>query len=124
LTENRLKSRESQDWQETTNVPQETREESQEAPNVPQGAMTLTWRDLTFDAEADAQVENHFCGNSDKDPTKPSRAVLFQLLLKEKVASGRLVLDDFVDGVPVIVRGKSDDERPPPSRRPSAFRSR
>jgi hypothetical protein len=102
---------------------QETHDNSQEAPNVPQEApnvMTLSWRDLQFDAEADTQVENHFCGNLDKDPSKPSRAVLFQLLLKEKVASGRLIIDGIVDGVPVIVRAQSGtvDGRPP------AFRSR
>jgi hypothetical protein len=52
--------------------------------------MTFSWRDLSFDEEADAHVEAHFCrrGSSDKAPIKPSRAVLLQLLLKEKVALG------------------------------------
>jgi hypothetical protein len=106
------------DSQEAPDVPQDTRDVPQEAREVPQVAMTHTWRDLGYDAEADILVENHFCGNSGKDPTKPSRAVLLQLLLKEKVASGRLVIDEIVEGVPVIVRGKSDDGRAPVIVRP------
>jgi hypothetical protein len=52
--------------------------------------MTLSWRDLSYDEDADAHILDHFCrrGLSDKDPTKPSRSVLLQLLLKEKVTSG------------------------------------
>jgi hypothetical protein len=82
------------DLQETPNNLQETHND-----------MTFSWRDLSFNEEADTQVEAHFCGKSEKDPSKPSRAILLQLLLKEKVASGRLVIDGFVDGIPVIVRG-------------------
>jgi hypothetical protein len=35
--------------------------------------MTFSWRDLSYDEDADAHIEAHFCGrgSSDKDPTKP-----------------------------------------------------
>jgi hypothetical protein len=79
--------------------------------------MTLLWRDLSYDDDADAHIEAHFCGRvlSDKDPTKPSRSVLLQLLLKEKVASSKLIIDRIDDGVPIIIRGKahvSEDDHP------------
>jgi hypothetical protein len=113
------------DLQETPDDPQEAPNDLQEVPNDLQEShvMTFSWRDIQFDAEADTQVENHFCGKSDKDPSKTSRAVLFQLLLKEKVASGRLVIDGIVDGVPVIVRGQSWNVDPGAADggRPSAF---
>jgi hypothetical protein len=90
---------------EAPDILQEMPNNLQETPNIMQETQEYSWRDLQFDEEADAQVETHFCGKSDKDPTKPSRAVLLQLLLKEKVASGRLVIDGIVDGIPVIIRG-------------------
>jgi hypothetical protein len=70
--------------------------------------MTISWRDLSYDEDADAHVEAHFCGrgSSDKDPTKPSRSILLQLLLKEKVASGKLIIDRINDGIPIIIRGR------------------
>jgi hypothetical protein len=79
--------------QEVPSAPREAPDDLQETPNNLQetpnnlqethGDMTFSWRDLPFDKEADAHVEAHFCGrgSSDKDPTKPSRAVLLQLLL-------------------------------------------
>jgi hypothetical protein len=109
------------DPQGTPNVPQETREVPQEPREVPQVtrevqqvAMSHTWRDLGYDAEADSSVENYLCNlyPPSKEPSKPSRAVLLKLLLKEKVASGRLVVAEIVDGVPIVVRGgQSDDGR-------------
>jgi hypothetical protein len=70
--------------------------------------MTLSWRDLSYDKDADAHLLDHFCrrGTSDKDPTKPSRSFL-GLLLKEKDASGELVIDGFEDGVPILIRGRA-----------------
>jgi hypothetical protein len=90
---------------EAPDIPQEMPNNLQETPNIMQETQEYSWRDLQFDEEADAQVETHFCSKSDKDPSKPSRAVLLQLLLKEKVASGRLVIDGIVDGILVIIRG-------------------
>jgi hypothetical protein len=71
--------------------------------------MTLSWRDLSYDEDADAHILDHFCrrGLLDKDPTKPSRSVLLQLLLKEKVEKGQLVIDRFEDGVPILFRGRA-----------------
>jgi hypothetical protein len=99
-------------WQEVPSIPteapdilQEMPNNLQETPNIMQETQEYLWRDLQFNEEADTQVETHFCGKLDKDPSKPSRAVLLQLLLKEKVASSRLVIDWFVNGIPVIIRG-------------------
>jgi hypothetical protein len=54
---------------------------------------------------------DHFCrrGTSDKDPSKPARSVLLQLLLKDKVASGKLVIDRFEEGIPILIRGSSSE---------------
>jgi hypothetical protein len=97
--------------QEVPSAHTDAPDDLQETPNNLQethGDMTFSWRDLPFDEEADAHVEAHFCGrgSSDKDPAKPSRAVLLQLLLKEKVASGRLVIDRIDDGIPILIRGR------------------
>jgi hypothetical protein len=71
--------------------------------------MTFSWRDLSYDEDAKAHLIDHFCrrGTSDKDPTKPARSVLLQLLLKEKVASGELVIDGFKEGIPILIRGRA-----------------
>jgi hypothetical protein len=71
--------------------------------------MMLSWRDLSYDKDAGAHIEDHFCrrGSSDKDLTKPSRSILLQLLLKDKVTSGKLIIDRFEDGVPIIIRGRA-----------------
>jgi hypothetical protein len=68
---------------EAPDILQEMPNNLQETPNIMQETQdtTFSWRDLQFNEEADAQVETHFCWTSDKDPTKPSRAVLLQLLL-------------------------------------------
>jgi hypothetical protein len=65
------------------------------------------WRDLSFDEEANTQLLEHFCrrGTSEKDPTKPGKLVLLQLLVKNMVASGKLVIDRIEDGVPILSRG-------------------
>jgi hypothetical protein len=44
-------------------------------------------------------------GKSDKDPSKPARLALLQLLLKNMVASGKLVIDRFEEGIPILSRG-------------------
>jgi hypothetical protein len=50
---------------------------------------------------------DHFCrrGTSDKDPTEHARSVLLQLLIKNMVASGELVVDGFEEGIPILSRG-------------------
>jgi hypothetical protein len=65
-----------------------------------------SWRGLPFDEEANAHLLEHFSrrGTSEKDPTKPGKMSLFQLLLKYMVASGKLVIDRFEDGVPILSR--------------------
>jgi hypothetical protein len=70
--------------------------------------MTLSWRDLSYDEDADAHIKAYFCGRGslEKYPTKHLRSVLLQLLLKEKVASGKLIIDRINDGVPII-RGRA-----------------
>jgi hypothetical protein len=45
-------------------------------------------------------------GNVGQGPTKPARSVLLQLLLKEKVASGELVIDGYEEGIPILIRGR------------------
>jgi hypothetical protein len=64
------------------------------------------WRDLPFDAEVNAQLLDHFCKrSSDKDRSKPLRSALLQLLLKNMVASGKLIVDRIEEGVPILRRG-------------------
>jgi hypothetical protein len=100
------------DLQDTPDVPQETPDNLQEAPDVPQETpdnlqetpdiqqeivnnrqvdnkmAKFSWRDLPFDAEVNTQLLDHFCRrSSDKNPSKPSRLALLQLLLKYMVAS-------------------------------------
>jgi hypothetical protein len=54
-----------------------------------------SWRNLSFDEEADTHLLDHFCkrGTSEKDPTKPGKPALFGLLLKYMVALGKLVIE-------------------------------
>jgi hypothetical protein len=68
---------------------------------------TYSWRDLTFDEDANTHLLDHFCrrGTSDKDPSKPARSALLQLILKNIVASGKLVIDRFEEGIPILSRG-------------------
>jgi hypothetical protein len=77
--------------------------------NTQDKEMTFLWRDLSYDEDANAHLIDHFCrrGTSDKDPTKPSRSVLLQLLLKEKVASGELIIDGFKEGIPILIRARA-----------------
>jgi hypothetical protein len=67
----------------------------------------FSWRDLPFDAEVNNQLLDHFCRrSSDKDPSKPLRLALLQLLLKYMVTSGELIVDAMnQEGVPIIRRG-------------------
>jgi hypothetical protein len=66
----------------------------------------FSWRDLCFDAEVNTQLLDHFCKRSlDKDLSKPSRNALLQLLLKNMVASGELIVDRIEEGVPILCRG-------------------
>jgi hypothetical protein len=67
----------------------------------------LSWKDLPFDADVNNQLLDHFCRrSSDKDPSKPSRSALLQLLLKYMVTSGDLIFDAInEEGVPILRRG-------------------
>jgi hypothetical protein len=115
------------DLQDTPDVPQETPYGLQEAPNVlqetPDGLQEtlddqqenvndmkmakLSWKDLPFDADVNNQLLEHFCKrSSDKDPSKPLRSALLQLLLKYMVTSGDLIFDVInEEGVPILRRG-------------------
>jgi hypothetical protein len=120
----------SNDQQDTPDVPQETPDNLQETPDVPQATPDVqqenfndrqgisqvrqvdikmakfSWRDLPFDAEVNTQLLDHFCRrSSDKNPSKPSRLALLQLLLKNMVASGKLIVDAIEEGVPILRRG-------------------
>jgi hypothetical protein len=102
--------------QDTLNNLQETLDDSQEYINDPQDSSQVRqinnkmtkylWRDLSFDKEANTQILEHFCrrGTSEKDPTKPRKLALLQLLLKNMVASGKLVIDRIEDEVPILSR--------------------
>jgi hypothetical protein len=108
------------------NVPQEVPDDLQETPDNPQEDVNnlqgnsqvrqvdlkiteYSWRDLSFDEEANAHLLEHFCrrGTSEKDPTKPGKTALFQFLLKYMVASGELVIDRIKDRVPILSRGNA-----------------
>jgi hypothetical protein len=66
---------------------------------------------LPFDKEANAHLLDHFCRRgSEKNPTKPGKTALFQLLLKYMVASGNLVIDRFEEGVPILSRGEGNTQ--------------
>jgi hypothetical protein len=67
----------------------------------------FSWRNLTFDEEADTHLLDYFCkrGTSEKDPTKHGKLALFGLLLKYMVASGALVIEIIEEGVPILSRG-------------------
>jgi hypothetical protein len=93
---------------ETPNNLQETHDDTQENSQVG-NKMTFSWRDLSYDVDANTLLIDHFCrrGTSDKEPSKPPRSVLLQLLLKDKVASGELVIDRFEEGIPILIRGRA-----------------
>jgi hypothetical protein len=127
-------------WQEAPHDPADAPDNLQEAPddlqedvNDTQGTSQVLqvdykitkylWRDLSFDEEANTQLLEHFCrrGTSEKDPTKPGKSVLFQLLVKNMVASGELVIDRIKDGVPILSRGNvahADHDLAPPTATP------
>jgi hypothetical protein len=97
------------DLQETSDDSKEYIDEPQDTCQVRQvNKMTeYSWRNLSFDEEANTQLLEHFCerGTSEKDPTKPGKLALLQLLLKYMVASGELVIERIEDGVPILSRG-------------------
>jgi hypothetical protein len=89
---------------------QDTHDDLQGTRNDTQdNKMTFSWRDLSYDEDANAHLIDHFCrrGTLDKDPTKPSRSVLLQLLLKKKVASVELIIDGFEEGIPILIRARA-----------------
>jgi hypothetical protein len=111
---------------DTPNVRQEVPDNLQETPDDPQEDVNdlqgnskvrqvdpkmteYSWRDLSFDEEANTHLLQHFCrrGTSEKDPRKPGKTDLFQLLLKYMVASGELLINRIEDGVPILSRGKA-----------------
>jgi hypothetical protein len=107
--------------QEVPNVPADAPDDLQEQPTTCRRHLTTrspvrqvdnkmtkySWRDLSFNEEVNTQLLEHFCrrGTLDKDPTKPGKSALLQLLLKNMVASGKLVIDRFEEGVPILSRG-------------------
>jgi hypothetical protein len=99
------------DLQETPDDLQEYVDNPQDTSQVRQVDYKMTkysWRDLSFDKEANTQLLEHFCrrGTSEKDPTKPGKSALLQLLLKNMVPSGELVIDRSEEGVPILSRGQ------------------
>jgi hypothetical protein len=76
--------------QETPDHLQETTDNSKEYVDNPQDTSQVrqvdnkmtkySWRDLSFDKEANTQLLEHFCrsGTSEKDPTKPGKSALLQ----------------------------------------------
>jgi hypothetical protein len=97
------------DLQETSDDSQENADDPQDTFKVRQvNKMTeYSWRNLSFDEEANTQLLEHFCkrGTSEKDPTKPGKPALLCLLLTYMVASGELVIERMEDGVPILSRG-------------------
>jgi hypothetical protein len=85
---------------------QETPDDQQENDIIDIKMAKLLWRDLPFDADLNNQLLDHFCRrSSDKDPSKPSRSALLQLL-KYMVTSGDLIVDAInEEGVPILCRG-------------------
>jgi hypothetical protein len=129
--------------QEAPHVPQETPDDLQEAPHVPQETLDdqqenvsdinmakPSWKDLPFDADVKNQLLDHFCRrSSDKDPSKPSRSALLQLLLKYMVTSGDLIFDAInEEGVPILSRGEATHvtgmSRPTSRSRPNGRQTR
>jgi hypothetical protein len=82
-------------------------DDPQDTSQVGNKMTTYSWRDLTFDKVANTHLLDHFCrrGTLDKDLSKPARSALFQLILKNMVASGELVIDRFEEGIPILSRG-------------------
>jgi hypothetical protein len=89
-----------EDLQETSDNPQEevnNRQGNSQVWQVDLKMAEYSWRDFPFDAETNSHLLEHFCrrGTLEKDPTKPGKMALFQLLLKYITASGKLVSDRF-----------------------------
>jgi hypothetical protein len=95
------------DLQETPDDLQETLDNPQDAIQVVNIMTKYSWRDLSFDEDANTHLLDHFCRRvtSDKDPSKPVRSTLLQLLLKNMVTSGELVIDRIEEGIPILSRG-------------------
>jgi hypothetical protein len=100
--------------QETPDDLQETPDDLQETPDDPQDTSQVgnkmtkySWRDLSFNEDANTHLLDHFCrrGTSDTDPSKPARSALLQLLLKNMVPSGELIVDRIEEGIPILRRG-------------------
>jgi hypothetical protein len=102
------------DLQETPNVPQETPENLQETPTSSRKTST-TGRASAKSGRLTSKWQSYRGGtclltrckrSSDKDPSKPSRSALLQLLLKYMVAAGKLIVDQInEEGVQILCRG-------------------
>jgi hypothetical protein len=94
------------DLQDMPDGLQETLDDTQDNSQVG-NKMTFSWRDLSYNEDVNTLLLDHFCrrGTSDKDPSKPARSALLQLVLKNMVASGKLVIIRFDDGAPILIRG-------------------
>jgi hypothetical protein len=122
--------------QEAPHVPQEMPDNLQETlddqqENVNDINMAKpSWKDLPFDTDVKNQLLDHFCRrSSDKDPSKPSRSALLQLLLKYMVTSGDLIFDAInEEGVPILSRGEATHvtgmSRPTSRSRPNGRQTR
>jgi hypothetical protein len=100
------------DLQETSDNPQEDVNDRQGDSQVRLVDIKMAeylWRDLPFDEEANAHLLDHFCRRGlEKDPRKPGKTSLFQILLKYMVALGDLIIDRFKEGVPILSRGEGN----------------
>jgi hypothetical protein len=73
-----------------------------EAPDVTQDAPN----DLQDTPDVPQLLDHFGRRSSDKDPSKPSRSALLQLLLNYMVTSGNLIFDAInEEGVPILRRG-------------------
>jgi hypothetical protein len=74
--------------------------------------MTHSWKELSTNREADEYLVSFFCkrGAADKDPSKPTRPVLFNILQKYIVIAGALKIMKIEDGVPFFEQGSGTGE--------------
>jgi hypothetical protein len=73
--------------------------------------MTHTWRDLKVFQEEEDDIIRHLCnsGRSADPPTKPTKGVLYSLLQKYLVMSGRINIKRMEYGEPVYKPGVAEE---------------
>jgi hypothetical protein len=74
--------------------------------------MAHTWRELKVFKEEEDDIIRHLCnpGRSADPPTKPTTGVLYSLLQKYLVMSGRINIKKMEDGQPVYQLGVAEEE--------------